>query len=156
MLGDVDIVFRINTLGRSCWYRNCFFHGGRSTMKLAIAAFMALSAAGWLNGKPTYIDQPCSKYVCLHAHRPTMDAQQIWDGGNGSLQVVQAQARFEDVLPGSLQEGDILAFHGEHVAVYQRGQFMDSDPRHNGPGAMQYLAGDPWFSGPVRVLRWGN
>jgi hypothetical protein len=83
-----------------------------------------------------------------------MNAEEIWDGGKGQLDVVQAQDRFEDILTDSLQEGDIVAFHGAHVAVYYRGHFVDSDPRHNGPGVMQYVAGDSWFTGPVRILRW--
>jgi hypothetical protein len=122
-------------------------------MKLAILAFVVLSGS-WLYSNTTYLDQPCGKYVCARAHRPTLSAQEIWDGANGKLRVVQAQAQFEDLISDSLQEGDIVAFHGVHVGVYHHGQFMDSDPRHHGPGPMQYSASDAWFSGPVRILRW--
>jgi hypothetical protein len=125
-------------------------------MKLVMVAFMLFSGGGWLFGKPTYLEQPCGKFACERAHRVPMSAQEIWDGGDDQLRVVQAQARYEDLLPGSLQEGDIVAFHGVHVAVYHAGQVIDSDPLHNGPGPMQYRADDPWFSGPVRVLRWTN
>jgi hypothetical protein len=41
------------------------------------------------------------------------------------------------------------------VAVHTHGDFMDSTPEH-GPSHMQYQAGDQWYAGPVRVLRWKN
>jgi hypothetical protein len=124
------------------------------TMKLFLTAFVAILGVGWLHGRPTYIDEPCGAYVCLRARRTPMNAQEIWDGGKGKLKVVQAQERFEDLIPGSLQEGDIVAFRGVHVAVFHQGRFVDSDPRHDGPGPMQYVEGDSWFLGPVRILRW--
>jgi hypothetical protein len=119
-------------------------------MKLLIIA-ITLASFQWPG--PTYLDETCSQFVCHRAHRPELTAQQLWDGGNGQLQVVQAQAQLEDVIVEHLLEGDILAFHGAHVAVYTNGDFMDSTPEH-GEGRMQYRAGDRWYAGPVRVLRW--
>jgi hypothetical protein len=104
---------------------------------------------------PTYMQATCSQFVCRHDKRPEIKAQELWDGGQGQLQVVQVQARFEDLIVEHLREGDVIAFHGVHVAVYTHGDFMDSTPEH-GPGLMQYRPGDQWYAGPVRVLRWKN
>src|ERR1700730_5241583 len=75
-----------------------------AVMKLVMVAFMLFSGGGWLFGKPTYLEQPCGKFACERAHRVPMSAQEIWDGGDDQLRVVQAQVRYEDLLPGSLQE----------------------------------------------------
>jgi hypothetical protein len=119
-------------------------------MKLLI---IAITLASVLRPGPTYLDETCSQFVCRRAHRPELKAQELWDGGDGRLQVVQAQAQFEDVIVTDLQEGDIIAFHGVHVAEYTHGDFMDSTPEH-GEARLQYRAGDKWYAGPVRVLRW--
>ncbi|HEV3206024.1 MAG TPA: hypothetical protein VGZ28_03655 [Terriglobales bacterium] len=119
-------------------------------MKLLI---ITIALASFLKPSPMYIDETCSQFVCRRAKQPELTAQQLWDGGDGQLQVVQAQARFEDVIVEDLQEGDVIAFHGVHVAVYTHGAFMDSTPE-NGEGRLQYRSGDRWYVGPVRVLRW--
>ncbi len=130
------------------WARKCMVSD--TSMKLLIAT-IALALFPWPS--PTYLDATCSQFVCRRANRPELKAQELWDGGDGQLRVVQAQARFEDVITEDLLEGDVIAFHGVHVAVYTHGDFMDSTPEH-GPGRMQYRAGDQWYAGPVRVLRW--
>ena len=121
-------------------------------MKLLI---ITLALASFLRPSPKYLDETCSQFVCRRVKRPELTAQQLWDGGDGQLQVVQAQARFEDVIVEDLLEGDVIAFHGVHVAVYTHGDFMDSTPE-NGEGRVQYRAGDRWYAGRVRVLRWKN
>jgi hypothetical protein len=121
-----------------------------ATMKLLIIG-IALALFPWPH--PTYLEATCGQFVCRRAHQPELLAQELWDGGNGRLQVVQVQARFEDVIVEHLVEGDVIAFHGVHVAVYTHGDFMDSTPEQ-GPGRMQYRTGDQWYAGPVRVLRW--
>lgn len=102
---------------------------------------------------PTYLDATCSQFVCRRAKRPEFTAQELWDGGKGQLRVVQAQLGFGDVIVEDLREGDVIAFHGVHVAVYTHGNFMDSTPEH-GQGRMHYQSRDQWYAGPVRVLRW--
>jgi hypothetical protein len=119
-------------------------------MKLLIIA-ITLASFQWPG--PTYLDETCSQLVCRRAHRPELTAQELWDGGEGQLQVVQAQPQLEAVIVEDLLEGDVLAFHGVHVAVYTHGDFMDSTPER-GPGLMQCRSGDRWYAGPVRVLRW--
>jgi hypothetical protein len=114
--------------------------------------FIAITLASLWPG-PRYLDENCSQFVCRRANRPALKAQELWDGGLGQLQVVQAQPQFTDVIVEHLQEGDILAFHGVHVAVYTHGDFMDSTPER-GEGRMHYRAKDSWYAGPVRVLRW--
>ena len=121
-------------------------------MKLLIIA-ISLAAFQWSGAM--YANETCSQFVCRRAHRPELKAQEIWDGGEGQLQIVQVQTDFEDVIVEHLQEGDILDFHGVHVGVYTHGDFMDSTPAH-GPSHMAYQAGDQWYAGPVRVLRWKN
>ena len=123
-----------------------------SPMKLMM---ITITLALFLRPGPTYLDETCSQFVCRRANRPELKAQEIWDGGDGQLQVVQAQAQFEGVIVEHLQEGDVIAFHGVHVAVYTHHDFMDSTPEH-GEGRLQYRTGDKWYSGPVRVLRWKN
>lgn len=119
-------------------------------MKLLL---IAISLALFVKPGPAYLDETCSQFVCRRAHRPEFKAQELWDGADGQLQLVQAQPQFEDVILDHLQEGDVIAFHGVHVAVYTHGGFMDSTPEH-GESRMQYRAGDQWYSGPVRVMRW--
>jgi|ERR1700730_10338544 hypothetical protein len=121
-------------------------------MKLLI---ITITLASFLRPGPIYIDETCSQFVCRRAKRPELTAQQLWDGGEGQLQVVQAQAQFEDVIVQDLLEGDVVAFHGVHVAMYTHGDFVDSTPE-NGEGRLQYRTGDRWYAGPVRVLRWKN
>jgi hypothetical protein len=116
--------------------------------------FIAITLASLWPG-PRYLDENCSQFVCRRANRPTLKAQELWDGGRGQLQVVQAQPQFADVIVEHLHEGDILAFHGVHVAVYTHGDFMDSTPER-GEGRMHYREKDSWYAGPVRVLRWKN
>jgi hypothetical protein len=121
-------------------------------MKLLI---VAITMGLFLKPGSTYIDETCSQFVCRRANQPEFTAQEFWDGGEGRLQVVQAQPQFEDVIVKNLREGDVIAFHGVHVAVYTHGAFVDSTPEH-GVGRLQYRTGDPWYAGPVRVLRWQN
>lgn len=119
-------------------------------MKLLL---IAIALALFAKPGPRYIDENCSQFVCRRAHRMEFKAQELWDGANGQLSVVQAQAQFEDLIVEDLREGDVIAFHGVHVALYTHGGFMDSTPEH-GAGRLQYQAGDRWYTGPVRVLRW--
>lgn len=119
-------------------------------MKLLL---IAITLALFLKPGPRYIDETCSQFVCRRAHRPEFKAQELWDGADGQIRVVQAQAQFEDLIVEDLREGDVIAFHGVHVALYTHGGFMDSTPEH-GESRLQYHAGDPWYTGPVRVLRW--
>ena len=52
--------------------------------------FIAITLASLWPG-PRYLDENCSQFVCRRANRPTLKAQELWDGGRGQLQVVQAQ-----------------------------------------------------------------
>ena len=64
-------------------------------MKLLMIG-IALALFPWPN--PSYLDAPCGKFVCRRAHRSALNAQELWDGGNGQLQVVQVQPKFEDLI----------------------------------------------------------
>lgn len=134
----------------------------KNVIKLGLFGTAALALALFCTQSNHYWQQNCSDYVCDSHGHARISAQEIWDGGfnwntkANDLHVVQAQPRFEDILPGSIQEGDVLAFHGAHVAWFHNGQWMDSDPKHNGPGVMQYDSQDLWFAGPVRILRWNQ
>lgn len=123
----------------------------RSVTRLALFAALTVSLTiPYLrNG---YDRQNCSQYVTSQAGLPSMTAADIWHASGGLLLVRECTSLAGCEMEG-LTEGDIVAFHGAHVAIFRNGALYDSDPRHNGPGLMQYDARDLWFSGPVRILR---
>jgi cell wall-associated NlpC family hydrolase len=99
----------------------------------------------------------CTSYITTakNFHHPC-NAKQFWSNGcDGALLTVSEAPRFQDLNRAVLQPGDVIAFHGVHVAAYLGdGEFMDSDPTHAGVGTMTPVAGDAWFTGAVKVLRW--
>ena len=82
-----------------------------------------------------------------------MTAANIWRGRGQGLTIIHECDTLAGCEMAGLVEGDIVAFHGCHVAIYHDGAIHDSDPRHDGVGLMQYDGSDPWFAGPVRILR---
>lgn len=120
-------------------------------MRLAIVAALLAASLGIPYLSNGYTRENCSQYVSREARLAPETAQDIWQG-KGLLLVHEC-----DTLAGcemaELQQGDIVAFHGAHVAIFEDGALHDSDPRHDGPGLMQYDEKDLWFHGSVRVLR---
>ena len=109
-----------------------------------------------LEGTP-YETLNCSEYICVARHHPSCQAADFWsDGCNGDAVVIQEAPRFEAIDPDKLQPGDVIAFHGVHVAAYVvNGVWMDSDFRHDGVGLMHRNGRrGGWFFGPVKILRW--
>ncbi len=106
-----------------------------------------------LAGTP-YNKLNCSAYLCAARRHSPCSAAGIYAGCDGDLEVVAEVASLRETGSLALRPGDIIAFHGEHVAAYVgAGMFMDSAPEHDGVGMMKPGA-DRWFDGPIRVLRW--
>lgn len=105
-----------------------------------------------LSTRPTtYSDLNCAQYVCHVKHVPAATAAQIYSGA-ASFRTVAEYQSFAVIDKAALHDGDVLAFNGSHVAVVQGNVIMDSDPNHGGPGLLQYVAGDKWFAGPIRIM----
>lgn len=106
----------------------------------------------------SYWTLQCSTYITTAHHFHHCGAAGFWkDGCGGALAVVEQKRSLNEINPAELQPGDVLAFHGVHVAAYVgNGKFMDSDPNHDGVGDMtpDAIHGDLWFNGQVKVLRW--
>jgi cell wall-associated NlpC family hydrolase len=122
-----------------------------------------------LRGEPydaakSHVGISCSGLICRAHNLQTADnvhcvAAQLWNGCGGKLLLKEQAKSFEALGTEHLQPGDVLVFNQVHAAAYLgNGIFIDSDPLHNGvaTGTLQHVAGDPWFSGPVRVLAWKN
>lgn len=106
----------------------------------------------------SYWTLQCSAYITTAKRFHHCGAAGFWSTGcGGALAVVDSADSFDRLNKTVLQPGDVIAFHGVHVAVYVGGgEFMDSDPVHNGVGDMtpNAIPGDMWFVGKVKVLRW--
>ncbi len=106
----------------------------------------------------SYWTLQCSTYITTAKQFRHCGASEFWDSGcGGALVTVTELPGYGAINPAKLQKGDVIAFHGVHVAVYVgNGQFMDSDPNHGGVGPMtpNALPGDLWFTGRVKILRW--
>lgn len=108
-----------------------------------------------LRGTP-YAELDCAQFINA-AHQPNLDctSQDMYKGCFGTMAVVADVPTVDEAERLNLQAGDVLDFHGVHVAVYVGdGQYMDSDPAHGGVGDMKVRNPDAWFQGPVRILRW--
>ena len=79
-------------------------------------------------------------------------------GGRSSRTFI-TEGHWDDLL-AKLQPGDIVAFHGVHVAAYLGGgRWVDADTRRGNVAEFRMSdkpAADAWFAGRVRVLRWTN
>ena len=116
------------------------------TAALAVVLMLALSTR-----PANYWDMNCAQYVCHTRHVPAATASQIYSGA-ASFRTVAEYQSFAAIDKAALHDGDVLAFNGTHVAVVVGNVIMDSDPKHGGPGLLQYVAGDSWFKGPVRIM----
>jgi hypothetical protein len=97
----------------------------------------------------------CSQYICQAKQQPFCNSAEIYEGCHGLLEVIEQVPSFAEVDYSRLRAGDVAAFHGAHVAAYiTRTTWVDSDPAHGGVGIAKPQPGDPWFKGPVRILRW--
>jgi hypothetical protein len=100
----------------------------------------------------------CSQYITRAKGFRSCKAPQFFaDGCDGALALVEERQSLRDIRTADLKAGDVLAFNGVHVAAYVGGgEFMDSDTNHGGVGKMTPYAipNDPFFTGPVKVLRW--
>ncbi len=113
-----------------------------------------------LRGVP-YSRLTCSAFID-QAHDKTFIKQcgslRIWQGRCPNQTRIAEFASLDELDHSILKPGDILAFHGDHVAAYAgEGTFLDSDPSHanQGVGVMQPNGGNAaWFRGRVRVIRW--
>ena len=108
----------------------------------------------------SYWTLQCSSYITTAHHFRHCGAAEFWQNGCGGALVTVAEVSSIEKIPvAKLQAGDVIAFHGVHVAAYiGDGKFMDSDPNHYGVGDMtpDAIHGDTWFTGKVRILRWKN
>lgn len=103
----------------------------------------------------------CSDYIDM-AHSQTLEDQcgaaGIWVGTCPNQVRIGASRSLRELDLSTMRPGDIVAFHGAHVAAYMgNGVFLDSDWHHANKGVdyMDAAHGDPtWFNGPVRVVRW--
>lgn len=110
-----------------------------------------------LKGTP-YLTLDCARYICAAKKHSHCGSRDIYSGCNGSMAVVAEVKTLAEVqqLP-NLQPGDVVDFHGIHVAAYiGEGKFMDSNPDRNGVDNMPLNPNpfDPWYNGPIRVMRW--
>lgn len=111
-----------------------------------IVALILVLAAGTSCGKSsllgiTYGRINCAQLACLVAGHVPASAAKLFSEGVA--------------ITEPLQPGDILAFHGgAHVAVvYSDGSLIDSTPER-GVGVIGSIPPrDPWYSGPVRVVK---
>jgi len=108
----------------------------------------------------SYWTLQCSTYITTAKHFRHCGAAEFWNNGcGGALATVAEVPSIEKIPVTSLQAGDVVAFHGVHVAAYiGDGKFMDSDPNHGGVGDMtpNAIHNDGWFTGEVKILRWRN
>jgi hypothetical protein len=103
----------------------------------------------------SYADANCSGYICQAKRHAPCSAQQFWNGCGGDLTVVQQVESLSKLDRNSLHAGDVLDFHGVHVAVYMGGgEIMDSVPERGVGTVSQPKSNDIWYAGNVRVLRW--
>jgi hypothetical protein len=114
-----------------------------------LLAVLSISCLPTWYGTP-YETLNCSQYVAKVNQSAPYTASELWAVPKGYKLIAEYSAFH---LPESGTEGDVLALHGAHVAVYHDGIWTDSDPVHGGVGRMQPRLYDPWFTGPVRLLR---
>jgi len=116
-----------------------------------------------LRGTP-YSELTCSDYIDRAKQTDTdptvgrCGAFGIWAGTCSHQRRIAEFDSLQSVDKSILLPGDILAFHGDHVAVYAgEGTFLDSDWSHTNKGVdvMRPNGGNAaWFVGPVRIVRW--
>ncbi len=113
-----------------------------------------------LRGIP-YSTLTCSGFI-YQAHDGNLNDQcgafGMFVGTCGRQKRIAEYNSLNDVDRSILLPGDILAFHGDHVAVYAGDNtFLDSDWSHQnkGVGIMNPYGGNAaWFIGKVRIVRW--
>jgi hypothetical protein len=105
-----------------------------------------------------YFKLNCQTFIeAAHGTGLHCSAAKMWDGCYDQATVVAEFASLESINLAQLAPGDVLDFHGTHVAAYIGGtDFMDSDVCHGGVGHidLRQKSNDFWFKGSVRVLRW--
>lgn len=111
-----------------------------ATALLLLAGMLLAHSVSQLSSPLTYKDMNCSRFACMvTGHRPATAAQ-----------------LYQEALPitSPLRPGDIVCFHGVHVAVWTEAGLMDSIPSR-GPGRVTRMdPADRWYyGGPVKVIR---
>lgn len=105
---------------------------------LTTVLLLACLAGGRIVGT-SYAEMNCSQFACRYTgHRPATAAQLYAEGS-----------------PGQPHIGDIVAFHGAHVAVLTPDGLMDSTPER-GVALAHPAPGDAWYFGPVRIVHSGR
>lgn len=137
-----------------------------SKTKQAIAALVLGVSA--LSGSPadyltrlhvlagnSYSAFTCSTYIETAKRIGHCGAAGMFSGCNGQMNVIAEFASTSEINFSTLHAGDVLDFGGRHVAAFAGDAVIDSDPSHDGVGKidLRTKSRDPWFAGPVRVLR---
>ena len=111
-----------------------------------------------LAGQP-YIQMDCQRFIEAPLHVKHCGANGMWSGCYNQAHVIAEFKSRQEALAYPLLPGDVLDFHGVHVAVYVGDKFMDSDAQHGGVGYVDLEHKNPndlWFTGPVRIVRWNQ
>jgi hypothetical protein len=114
----------------------------------------------WLEGLPSSIDvMNCAGYISNAHGGQRLDSNQFYRG-EGQTHIVAEYRTPSDVRESDLLPGDVIAFHGFHVAAYLgNGRWVDSDARRGDISEFRLTEKskrDDWFSGPVRIVRWND
>lgn len=137
-----------------------------------VAVVLVFIFAGGFSGfkKQTYLDRlaafegapysrlTCSAFICEAKRARDCKAREMFEGCGGALEIVQDVDSKSAIDVSKLRAGDVADFSGSHVAAYiGNNVWMDSDPQRGGVGRFDLAskpAGDKWFNGRVRILRW--
>lgn len=148
---------------------------GKTTRHIAACMAALLVVVIFVGGftgfkKQTYLDRltayegapysrlTCSGFICEAKRAPDCKAREMFEGCGGALEIIQDVDSKSSIDFSKLRAGDIADFSGSHVAAYiGNNSWMDSDPQRGGVGRFDLAsksAGDKWFSGRIRILRW--
>lgn len=89
-----------------------------------------------LIGTP-YSSMNCAQFACAYTGHKTATAAQLFAEGR----------------VGIAKAGDIVAFNGVHVAVMTPAGLVDSTPERGVGFVGAINPHDPWYAGPVRIIR---
>ena len=114
----------------------------------------------WLNGYAADAKHGfnCSDFIANAHGDDYIGPDEFYAGAEGRLRILAEFSERSDIDERQLLPGDVIAFHGVHVAAYLgNGTWIDADTRRGNVGTFKLEdkpASDPWFAGKVRVLRW--
>lgn len=144
----------------------------RLLRRAIIVAFMVISlaspvfASDYVSGLCALIGTPYAKLNCYefivaaHGGPRCTSAEMFSNGCDGRMK--QIGGTYKDLIElsvlhsGELQAGDVICFRGGHVAVYLSDDVI-IDSGKDGVHKRSLLAQmpfDPWYHGPIRVMRW--